>query len=269
VTRLELLDARTQLRAAIVAVEDWQGSYKADPVTFALLTYLEAQLETNVAEYLHELAQRVPAYVDWERLPKPVIAAAGPVANNDDVVWSEEEKLLTSAVLAVITDLVATGAVAGEAVYGIPLGYSSLEFASLDDAIMQAARKYTAQMVSNVTATTRKIIRESVAKSVALGENADMATVRLMKVIDNPIRAQLISQTEPVNAYQTGLKHYAVSTGAKTKKWDGLIGACPLCQSAIKQGEIAIDKLFTLSNGKQVDRPACHPRDRCGIIYGY
>lgn len=268
-TRLELLDARTQLKAAIVAAEDWQESYKADPVTFALLTYLEAQLETNIAEYLHQLARRAPAYVDWARLPKPVMADAGPVANNDDVVWSEEEKLLTSAVLAVITDLVATGALAGESLYGIPLGLASLEGARLDVMLQEAARKYTATMVKGITETTRKQIRESVAKSISMGEDANAATLRLMQFIDNPIRAELISQTEPVNAYQSGLKHYAKSTGAKTKKWDGLIGACQLCQSAIKQGEIDIDDLFTLSNGKQVDRPACHPRDRCGLIYGY
>lgn len=267
-TRLELLEARTQLKAAIVAAEDWQQSYRADPTTFALLTYLEAQLETNVAEYLHRLAQRAPTYVDWSRLPQPLMADAGPVANNNDPLWAQEEKLLTAAVLAVITDLIATGAVAGENLYGIPLGLGNLTHARLDVAIQEAARKHIAQLVRGVTETTRKQIRESVAQSIALGEDVNAATERLMQVIDNPIRAELIAQTEPVNAYQTGLKHYAMATGAKSKEWDGLLGACQLCAPQIGR-TIGIDEVFVLTDGKEVDRPAAHPRCRCGLIYNY
>jgi hypothetical protein len=263
-TRQELLDAREQLHVAIHAAEDWQESYKASPSTFRELLRLEASLETAVAEYLHELASRAPNYVDWSRLPEPIKADAGPVANNDDPVWTDEQRLLTAAVLQIITELVATGAMAGEYLYDIPMGFSTL-----DEVIMLTARKQTAQMVSQVTDTTRKLIRESVAQSIALGEDATASTIRLMNVIDNPIRAELIAQTEPVNAYQAGLKQYATSTGAKAKKWDGLAGACSLCVSAISQGEIGIDEQFVLSNGKSVDRPACHPRDRCGIIYIY
>jgi hypothetical protein len=267
-TRKELLDAREQLHVAIHAAEEWQESYKASPDTFRQLLSLEAALETAVAEYLHELSTRAVTYVDWSRLPEPIKADAGPVANNDDPVWKREEILLTAATIDIITSLVATGAMAGETLYGIPFGYSTLEFASLDDAIMQAARKLTAEMVSNVTETTRKLIRESVAKSIALGETSDFATVRLMNVIDNPIRAQLISQTEPVNAYQTGLKHYALQTGAKEKTWDGLSGACQICSPLIGK-TLPVDELFILANGREIDRPAGHPRCRCSLIYIY
>ncbi|MET4003865.1 hypothetical protein ABIB48_002603 [Arthrobacter sp. UYCu511] len=263
-TRQELLKAREELHVAIHAAEEWQDSYKASPDTFAKLLKLEAALETATGEYLHELASRAPKYVDWSKLPEPIKADAGPVFNNDDAVWLYEEQLLTAAVIDLITELIATGAIAGEHLYGIPMGFNTL-----DEAIMQAARLHVATMVRGITDTSRKLIRESVAKSIALGENAHEATIRLMDIIDNPIRAELISQTEPVNAYQTGLKHYASSTGAKRKIWDGLVGACPLCVSAINQGEIDIDAKFTLSDGREVDRPACHPRDRCGVIYIY
>ncbi|KUM39008.1 hypothetical protein [Arthrobacter sp. EpRS71] len=267
-TRAELLEAREKLHVAIHAAEEWQDSYKASPITFADLLRLEAALETAVAEYLHELSTRAVDYVDWSRLPEPIKADAGPVANNDDPVWKQEQILLTAAVIDIITDLVATGAVAGETLYAIPVGYSTLEFASLDEAIMQAARKLTADMVSNVTETTRKLIRESVAKSIALGETADYATVRLMNMIDNPIRATIIAQTEPVNAYQAGLKLYAVQSGAKSKTWDGLSGACKICSPVIGK-TLELDELFVLANGKQVDRPAGHPRCRCSLIYAY
>lgn len=254
---------------AILASEEWQESYKASPTTFQRLIELEASLETAVAEYLLELSARAPSFVDWSRLPEPIKADAGPVANNDDPAWEAEEILLTIAIADIITELVATGAIAGETLYGIPMGYTSFEFATLDEAILKAARLHTAQLVKRVTETTRNQIRESIAKSIALGEDAAASTERLKQIINNPVRADLIAQTEPVNAYQTGLKHYAKATGAKRKKWDGLIDACKLCESAIKQGEIGIDESFLLSDGREVDRPSCHPRDRCGIIYLY
>lgn len=267
-TRTELLKAREEIHIAIHAAEEWQESYKANPDTFRLLLTLEARLETATGEYLHKLASRAPGYVDWSRLPDPVKADNGPVLNNDDPVWREEMALLTAAVIDIITDLVATGAVAGEALYGIPAGYAALEYATLDAAIMDAARRHTAELVSNVTETSRKLIRESIAKSISMGEDLNEATVRLMNVIDNPIRARLISETEPVNAYQTGLKHYAKQTGAKRKTWDGLSGACKICSPVIGK-TIDIDELFVLANGRNIDRPAGHPRCRCSLIYEY
>lgn len=267
-TRAELLRVREELHVAIHAAEEWQDSYKANPDTFRSLLTLEARLETATGEYLHELAGRAPRYVDWSKLPEPVKADNGPVMNNDDPVWREEMALLTAAVIDIITALVATGAVAGEALYGYPAGYAALEYATLDEAIMDAARKHTAQLVSNVTDTTRNLIRQSVAKSIAMGEDVHQARLRILEVIDNPIRAELIAQTEPVNAYQTGLKHYASQTGAKTKTWDGLSGACQVCSPLIGK-TIPIDELFVLGNGRELDRPAGHPRCRCSLIYDY
>lgn len=267
-TRAELLRVREELHIHINAAEEWNATYKKSPKAFAQLLRLEAQLETAVAEYLHEAAIRAPGYVDWSRLPDPVKASAinadaGPVANNDDPVWTQEEKLLTAAVLQILTDLIATGGAAGEELYGIPLGLTSLS-----DTVMTAARTYVGSFVRGATDTTRKLIRESIAQSIASGEDVNQSTIRLMRVIDNPIRAQLIAQTEPVNAYQKGYYLYAQATGAKSKEWDGLAGACTICSPLIGK-TIPIDDQFVLANGKEVDHPAGHPRCRCSLIYNY
>lgn len=260
-TRATLLSARTELYEAIRASESWQPSYKKDRATFAMLVQQEAQLNTAVAEYLKDLSLRAPNYVDWTRMPQ-VAAANDPVDNNDDGSWATEMALLTAAVIALITQITTTGTIAGEAIYNIPAA------GSLEEAILTYARTHTAQLVSQVTNTSRNLIRESIKQSIAAGEGTDKAVQRLMKVINNPVRAEMIAQTESVNAYQGGLAAYAKSTGAKTKTWDVLPGACEFC-SPLSGETIPVDDLFELPNGGEVSQPACHPRCRCGIIYNY
>lgn len=262
-TRTELISAHEDLHVEIRAAEEWQDSYKQSPDTFDALLRLEAMMQTAVSEYLLELSTRAINYVDWTRLPEPIKADAGPVANNDDPAWSTEEQLLTAATIEIITSLIATGALAGEYIHGIPMGFDTL-----DEAIMQAARLHTANFVKNATVTTRKLIRESIAKSIALGEDVAASKARLVGIINNPVRAELIALTEPVNAYQGGYALYARATGAKTKTWDGLVGACALCTPLIGK-TIDIEDFFVLSNGNEIDHPAAHPRCRCSLIYGY
>lgn len=257
-TRTELISAREHLHVSIRASEDWQPSYKKDAKTFKALLAGEAALESAAAEYLYGLSTRSLAYVDWSRLVE-VKADAGPVLNNSDPAWKREETLLAAAILDIMAGLVATGAIAGEAIYDIPVG-----FTTLDEAILLAARTQVATLVSGVTDTSRNLIRESIRQSIAVGENGEAAQARLMQIINNPVRAELIAHTESVNAYQTGLKNFAAVTGAKTKTWDGLVGACKLCSPLIGK-TIPIDDLF--DGG--YDHPARHPRCRCGLIYNY
>lgn len=151
----------------------------------------------------------------------------------------------------------------GEDLYGIPL-----DFDSLDEAIMLSARKQTATFVKGVTDTTRKLMREAVAQSIALGQDSAQGSARIRLIIDNQIRAQLIAQTEPVNAYQNGLSRYAKSTGATEKTWDGMAAACKIC-TPLTGKTIPIDDDFVLANGNEIQHPAGHPRCRCSLIYVY
>lgn len=253
----DALDALEELHVNVRAAEEWLDSYKRDPAIFRALVGYEGQLQTAVAEYLHDLVPRAVGFIDWT-----VLKASG-APNADDPVWDEERRLLTVAVLDLITEIVALGAVAGESEFEIPISFDSLH-----DAIMQAARKQVATLVRGATDTTRKLIRESIAQSIALGEDVNAATERLMNVIDNPLRAETISQTEPVNAYQKGYNLYAKQTGAISKEWDGLAGACQICSLLIGT-TVGIDEMFVLPNGTELEHPAGHPRCRCSIIYNY
>lgn len=260
-TRHELLSARAQLYEVIRASEEWDKSYKKDKATFKRLVKNEASLNNAVAEYLYGLSQRAVSYVDWSRMPL-VAADRGPVINNDDPAWKQEMAMLTAAILDYIIEAAQVGADAGEAIYETAAGMD------LRTAILTYARTHTAQLVSQVTDTSRNLIREAVRQSIAMGEDSTKAVDRIMKVINNPVRAEMIAQTESVNAYQGGLSVYANDTGAKTKTWDGLVGACQICAPLIGQ-TIDIAHQFELPDGTTIDHPAGHPRCRCSVIYNY
>lgn len=257
--RQTLLEARAELTQGIRASEEWTPSYRRHPETFKALLRYEAQLDGQVAEYLAGLAERAPQYVEWTLVPEPIKAASSPLANKDDAVWAGEAIDLTKAVIDALTMLTVTGAQFGELEYGITLGVDSLT-----DWILTAAREHTAGLVSQVTDTNRKLIQEAIKKGIALGEDRDAMVARIRKVINNPVRAEMIAQTESVNAYQSGLLNFGIETGAKSKTWEALAGACQIC--APLDGE-TVGITETFSNG--VDRPSAHPRCRCGVIYNY
>ena len=257
-TRTDLLSLHEELYVEIRAAEDWHDSYKKHPDIFRALVMLEGSLQTAVAEYLKGASNRADSFVDWT-----VLKADSGVPNASDEVWDEERRLLTVAVLELVTQMTGLGVEHGSAESAM-----GEDVDSLWDAVMKAAREQVAQFVRGATDTTRKLIRESVAQSIALGEDRRDATERLMKVIDNPMRAMTIAQTEPVNAFQGGYNLYAKKTGAVSKEWDGLAGACQICSPLIGT-TVDIDEKFILSNGKEIDYPAGHPRCRCSLIYNY
>lgn len=261
--RSRLLEARREATVALLAAEAWQPSYRAHSKTFKALLRHDAELEEAVAEYLFSLSERVETYVDWSKLPAPVAAAASPVLRDGDPAWQIEAKLLTEAVQDAIVLLVATGGEAGELAYGIDLGLSPLH-----EVVLKSARERTATLVSQVSDTTKRLIRESVQQSIDRGEDIDAAVERLKGIVNDPKRAELIARTESVNAYQDGLAAYAEATGAKTKTWESLAGACQIC-APLDGKTIPIADYFKLPNGYEVLRPTGHPRCRCGAIYNY
>jgi predicted DNA-binding protein len=251
-----------ELTTFIRGSESWEQSYKDSPATFKRLLKEEALLQVDVGEYLIGLAQRAPRLVDWSQVDlKPIHAAA--VSNKDSEEMEHERQLLYAAVYLHLLELTVIGAQAGEYLYDRPMGVNSLT-----EYILDSAAKHTAQLVSSVTETTRQYLRTAIEQSIKHGEDYPKALERIQKLVANPVRAEMIAQTESVNAYQTGLYRFADATGAKTKTWDALSGACKLC-SPLDGKTIAIDKLFTLPNGHEVDKPTGHVRCRCGCIYNY
>lgn len=266
--RLSLRSAHVDLVAGIRASEEWHPSYKQTPKQFRALVKAEAELQSQVGEYLYSLSQRAHRYVDWDeytrevaKQPKLQAAAihADAVASGSADVWKGEAVDLTKYIIDAINIITAIGVEAAIERYSLPLYVDSVpEF------VARAAEKHVAGLVSGVTDTTRDKIRLAIKQSLTRGETTPQAMERIEKIINNPVRAEMIAQTESVNGWNMGQHEYAKATGAKKRVWEALAGACKLCGPL--DGEKAeIDEPF--SNGKML--PANHPRCRCSVFYNY
>lgn len=257
-----LLSAHAELTAAIRASETWEKSYSDSPATFKRLLREEARLQASANEYLLGLSDRVPFIVNWnEARLKPLAASAVPP--DGDEIWRAELAYMTALVGPHLLELLVIGGNAGEFLYTRPIGINPLY-----DAIIKAADSQTATLVSQVTETTRQRIRTAIKQSIAAGEDVTASIERIRKLVANPVRAEMIAQTESVNAYQAGLDIFGDETGVKSWTWDALSGACQLC-APLDGVTKKVGQLFTLGNGKQVARPAAHTRCRCGRIANY
>jgi len=261
-TRHELLEAHTELTCAIRASEDWESSYKQAPKQLSKLIRKEAELQSAVNEYLLGLRDRVPQFVNWQEVElKPLQASQVPALS--DQLWQNERQLLYAATSALLVELTAIGIEAGELIYSIPLGIGPL-----DQAVITAAGTQTAQLVKSVTKTTRGLIQTAIKQAILEGDDLTRTVERIQKLVANPVRAELIAQTESVTAYQSGLEHFASESGAVSSTWDALSGACQLC-APLDGMTLPIGEMFVLGNGATVSYPPGHPRCRCGRILNY
>lgn len=261
-TRAGLLNAHIELTAAIRASEPWEKSYTDSPATFKRLVRQEAVLQARANEYLLGLRDRAAQLVNWSEVKLNPIQAAATLPD-DHQVWNIELATLTVLIEESILELTTIGAQAGEDIYSRTLGFNNLS-----EAVIKVADKHTAHLVSQVTKTTKSYIQRSIKQSIAAGEGREAAIERIQKKIASPVRAEMIAQTESVNAYQSGLDVFGEESGVTSWTWDALIGACKLC-SPLDGVTHKVGVPFVLPNGTEVLRPAAHTRCRCGRIANY
>lgn len=271
--RASQLKAYVGLTQSIRASEEWHPSYKSHRAAFRELVHQEAELQAAAGEYLYALSQRVAAYVNWttyeaELSKLPTITAASksdPVLPSSDDAWPAEGLDLTRYIIDIINTISLIGVDAAIERY---TDRSPIAGEDLLDLVVQTAEEHVAALVTAVTDTTREKIRQSIAQSLRRGETTSQAIVRLRDTINSPVRAEMIAQTESVNAYSLGQYEYARSTGAKMKIWEALAGACAIC-APLDGKKIKLDGVFVLGDRREIRLPSAHPRCRCSVYFEY
>lgn len=258
------------LSRVISASEPWADGYSDAPDQHAELIKAEAKLETKLRHYFRDLAkERVTNYISfylYEQERVKVKANDTIKATDINVMVTETmESVETAILLSVIIDdidvMIGIGSQAGEYIYSTPMGLNQYT-----ESILKEARKHSITLAKGITETTRNKIRQQLESSIALGEDTPTLIKRLTdsKLINDPKRAEMIARTESVNSYSKGLLQFGNQSGAESKTWQAVMGACRVC--APVDGEtVPISELFM--NGKQ--SPAGHPRCRCTMRLNY
>lgn len=258
------------LSRVISASEPWAIGYDDAPEQHAALIKAEAKLETKLRKYFRELAhERVAGYINWYayEMERTKIAASDSIKAYDVNVMVDETLAPTEASIVInliiddVSYMIAIGAQAGEWIYSTPLGLNQYT-----EAILKEARKHSATLAKGLTETTRNKIRQQIESSLALGEDAQTLTKRFTdsKLINDPKRAEMIARTESVNSYSRGLLEFGRQSGAISKTWQSVPGACRIC-APLDNETVPIGELFM--NGS--DKPSAHPRCRCTLRLNY
>ena len=271
-----------RLDVGILAAEDWSDLYDQDPAGKTKLIKLEANMLRVLRRYFRDLGQNAHQFIDWfaydQTLQRQINAADD--FNVEVVVLEKPLHEADGVFLKIIFDEIATGAAigaqSGETIYRRYKG-----FTSTTSEIQQFAREQVALLVGKrvgkdgrieenpkakyrISNTTREDIKESIRTSLSLGENQEAATERLRTASNNPKRAELIAQTEAVNAYQGGLLQFGKKSGAIGKESQAL-NTKDRCADYAKEGVVPIDYKY----GGQYLGPSYHPRCRCGLRLVY
>lgn len=263
-----------RLTALIRASEDWSREYSKDPKSHAKLIKLEGQWEWALRRFFKGMADNAATLINVYNYTAQVNADYNiEVIVNDDAIDEYDGQFIKLS-LEVVTELIATGAAAGQTIYGRPLGLSST-----NELIQKLGIDKVASLVGkrvqpdgsivdnpkpeyNVIDTVRNDIAQAIKNSLALGEDVRTATERVARVINNRIRAELIARTESVNAYQAGLREFALSAKMVGKEWLAS-GAVDQCAEYAGYGPVSIDFIY----GGDLQAPTAHPHCRCSIRY--
>lgn len=265
-----------RLTAMLAATEDWAPLYSKTPEQHAELLNRRAELELVLTKFFRAMARSASDFVNWDQYNYQVR-----LDYNVEVIVNEQQLdqwdgSFIKVTLQTVNKLIMAGVVASELNYQIPLGIQSTS-AIIQNLSTREVAKLVGKRVEddgsiidnpnpeyNVLETVRKDIAESVKTSLGLGETTDEAILRMRGIIADPMRAELIAQTEAVNAYQAGVTEFGILSKAVGKEWV-TAGAVDVCTDYEHEGPVPFDHLF----GGYLEGPTAHPRCKCAkrLIY--
>jgi hypothetical protein len=240
----------------ISAAEGYPKQYRRAPKQYSQLLRAEQKFGLSLRQYFQGLPTRLVKKVNWQQYQSEVMAYDIEVDFNAQD-WQSEQDLLLLASYPSMLDAATAGANAADVIYGtgeLPT----------DAYIQQAVADHALKLVKGLTDTTKADVQRSIETSLKLHETYDDAASRLNDVLDSEYRAEMISRTETVRAYQRGVLDYGINSGAVSKTWQVSSNPCNICEPMIDQ-TVLINEAF--SGGE--DAPPQHPSCRCGIMLNY
>ena len=253
--RNRLLKAHVELRAYVLAQEDWHPNYRTSPKAFRMLTRAEALIQSNVREYLRGLRGRIGKLIDWNEVYRRM-SMGDVTVTITDASWETETQMLFQALLDPITAATVAGSMVAQANLGIDVG-----FGAGNATVLRAARERTASLIKGLNSTTKDQISQAIQHGLAQHEDIQQITDRVAEFVDSGRRAETIARTEAVRAATQGQLLLGGEIGTQFKVWeDGQPGECELCMS-IRPKRIPLAEPF--NDGS--DGPPRHPGCKCGM----
>lgn len=258
---------------ALLAAEDWSPTYAHAPDQHAELIKQISSLELKIMHYLRDLSKDVDSLVNWWYYSAQVQAYNVQVMIREEEIARQDRNFI-KIVFDPIADLQATGAAAADVQYqeniDLPSSSDTIQALTTDQVGALVGKKTDSNGLLidnprpefNVDDTTRNRINTAIKKSLNMGLNQEQAKDEVMKIIANPVRAEMIAQTEGVRAYNIGANSYAKAANYQGK-YATTAGATDFCQGNADQGVIPFDQAF--DSGAMY--APFHIRCRCNTNY--
>lgn len=240
--------------------EEWASTYKNHPKQFRILTKAEVFATKKLREFFKNYAAYSQDFIDWSQLP----TLADLVVRDDAPVWESWKTALFAIYFEVMSPIVEAGGQHQQEESNYDFGFTSSGHPAIN-----FLRRQGAELVKGVTLTTKKNIRAAIRTSLDLGEDRAGMVSRVTGVIDNPVRAELISQTESVRAYVGGQLEVARELPYGVEKvWESIVDGrtSDICLDLDGKKVEGVDTLFTsIYLGDPIYGPPAHPRCRSGL----
>lgn len=180
--------------------------------------------------------------------------------------WEEEHTLL----LAIIYPFLLAAAVNGAktALAELALLGVGVDWALVNQAVVDWARRYSYNLVRQINATTQKYLQTVVPDWINSGAPLDVLAETLAPMF-GVVRAEMIAVTEVTRAYAEGnIETWRESGVVSGKRWmtanDDLV--CPIC-APLDGMMVGLDEngFTTEAGGLGLDAPPAHVRCRCWL----
>lgn len=260
---LKALSYELSLKAAAdLPGEPFEEGYKKNKDAFRMLMKCDSAVEKWFTQYFKDLSVKVGNKLNPLAYNMRVnqMRQASMLDDLVQVDWTKEGISIRVFLIEELVVALRAGSISVGDIPGFPSGFEVTPAQA-----MKYLQSYSLDLVKGLNTTTKSDINTALRTSISLGENHDQATERMRKVVDNPVRASMISHTETVRAFNEGRLMTGLQLGATQKEWVPTIAACEIC-AGIKPRIVAIDAMFKSDAGGEFANAPAHPRCRC-LVY--